>query len=256
MLTRDDVVAALRRELEPLPWVHALWEAGSASFGRLDDLSDVDLQLDVDAGHVERAIEHVTACLAHLSPVAARHDLPPPTWHGHAQVFLRLQDAPETLVVDLVVMEHGRGPRFLERERHGQAVVYFDKSDVVRPEPVDPEAWRQRLAARLRELRTAFDVFSHLPLKALRRGHDLEALGYYQGMVLRPLVELLRIRHDPYRHDFGLRHVQHDLPPDVLADLTELHHVAGPGALEPACRRAVELFDRAWAELQAKPPIG
>ena len=50
---------------------------------------------------------------------------------------------------------------------------------------------------------------------AEKRWEGAEALVFYQAFVLRPLVEALRIRHDPWRHDFDVRYLRFDLPADV-----------------------------------------
>ena len=44
-LTRDDLKRRLAETFEPLGWTHALCEAGSAAFGRVDESSDIDLSL-------------------------------------------------------------------------------------------------------------------------------------------------------------------------------------------------------------------
>jgi hypothetical protein len=49
---REQVVEVLRAALEPLAFVNAAWLGGSDAFGRADELSDVDLQVDVDNGQV------------------------------------------------------------------------------------------------------------------------------------------------------------------------------------------------------------
>src|SRR5215218_3889294 len=49
---RAQVIEVLRGALLPLAWVNAAWLGGSDAFGRADELSDVDLQVDVDDGHV------------------------------------------------------------------------------------------------------------------------------------------------------------------------------------------------------------
>jgi predicted nucleotidyltransferase len=49
---RQQVIELLHGALEPLAWVNAAWLGGSDAFGRADELSDVDLQVDVDDGHV------------------------------------------------------------------------------------------------------------------------------------------------------------------------------------------------------------
>jgi hypothetical protein len=51
-MRREQVIEVLRGALLPLPHVNAAWLGGSDAFGRADELSDVDLQVDVDDGHV------------------------------------------------------------------------------------------------------------------------------------------------------------------------------------------------------------
>ena len=44
---------------------------------------------------------------------------------------------------------------------------------------------------------------------------------------MKPLVELLRMRHCPVRWDFGMRYLDRDLPPavyDQVRDLVFIHH--------------------------------
>jgi hypothetical protein len=103
--------------------------------------------------------------------------------------------------------------KFLQPELHGQARVFFDKAGVVQPPEFDWEAHWQVLAKRLETLKVVFELFQTLTLKELERGCLLDALGYYHSYTLRPLVELLRIRHDPARYNFGLRYLYYDLPP-------------------------------------------
>ena len=53
-LTRSAILTTLRQALEPLPYVHAMWEGGAAAFGRVDEWSDIDLQVDADDLRVKR----------------------------------------------------------------------------------------------------------------------------------------------------------------------------------------------------------
>jgi predicted nucleotidyltransferase len=62
---REQVVEVLRAALEPLAFVNAAWLGGSDAFGRADELSDVDLQVDVDDGQVA-AFGAVEAALADM----------------------------------------------------------------------------------------------------------------------------------------------------------------------------------------------
>ncbi len=235
-VTHDDVISALRAVLEPLDYTHAMWEGGAVAFDRFDTWSDIDLQIDVEDDRVEEALALIERTLESLSPIDLRHRLPEPTWHGHAQVFYRLRDTSPYLLIDLVVMRHSNSNKFLEAEIHGRALFHFDKSGVSRPPAFDMAAFRARLRDRLAALRVTFELFQVMTLKELNRGNPLEALAYYQGLTLRPLLEVLGMLYRPTRYNFGLRYVYYELPPDVVQKLEPLYFVSGAGDI--AARRA------------------
>lgn len=214
---REEIVAAVRRAVEPEAWALALWEGGSASFGRVDAWSDVDLGLAVEDGRVAEGFAAVERALAAVAGgIAARWEVSPVT-DVKPQRYYRLRDADPWLLVDLGVFPRSTPPaaRFLERRRHGRPLVAFDRASFTEDVPSDPAAWRERLRARLRELRARFEMLGPLAVKSARRGEIAEAVAFHQAFVLRPLVEVLRIRHDPWRHDFDVRYLRHDLPRDV-----------------------------------------
>ena len=141
-MRREQVIELLHGALLPLAWVNAAWLGGSDAVGRADELSDVDLQVDVDDGHVAATFGAVEAALAAASPIVARLVMPMPTWHGHAQQFYRLRDTAETTAVDVVVFERSDPRRYYNQpERHGRPLVLFDRAGVVRPVPSTRPCW-------------------------------------------------------------------------------------------------------------------
>jgi predicted nucleotidyltransferase len=252
MLDRDSIVSALEAALKPLDWVHAAWLGGSAAFGRQDGFSDVDMQLVVDDDRVEDGFAAAEAALSALSPIALTYPMPMPTWHGHAQRFYQLRDATPFHMVDLLVQTLSSTNRFTERERHGEPVVLFDKRHLLAAPPVDREAFRRMLEGRVADLEARFPMFQNLVEKETLRGDALAALHFYQSLTLRPLVELLRIRHDPYRHDFGLRYIQHDLPAPLAEAVTELAYVGAIDEIPGKRERAEQLFNETLADLKAR----
>jgi len=80
-LDRHVILAALRHTLEPDDRVLAMWEGGSAAFGRLDAWSDLDIVLLVDDDATESTLVALESTLASLSPISLRHRLAQPTWH-------------------------------------------------------------------------------------------------------------------------------------------------------------------------------
>lgn len=249
MLSRTALLSALQAAVEPLPYAHALWQGGAAAFNRVDEWSDIDLQIDVDDDRVADALAVVEQTLAALSPIALRYELPQPAWHGHLQVFYTFTEASEFLMLDLVIIQHSHANKFLEREIHGEAVVHFDKSGVVNPPPLDRAGWQTKMKERRAALRVTFPLFQPLVTKELHRRNALEALAFYQAMTLRPLVELLRIRHCPARYNFHTRYTQYDLPAEINRRLEPLFF---PRDLEDIRAKHAEAAQ--WAsELLAEP---
>jgi hypothetical protein len=249
-MRREEVVEVLREALLPLAHVNAAWLGGSDAFGRADELSDVDLQVDVDDGHVAATFGAIEVALAAASPIVARLVVPMPTWHGHAQRFYRLRDTSEFCAVDVVVFERSDPRRYYNQtERHGRPLVLFDRGGVVRPEALD----RGELAATLR--REVTRMRERLPFtlpqvaKEVRRGDALAALGSWHRYVLAPLVTCYRIRHAPARHDFGTRYTGDDLPPEVRETLAELSFVADLDDLAAKLPTGQRLLRELLAEL-------
>jgi hypothetical protein len=212
------------------------------------------LQVAADDDQVDQVFPIVEAALARLSPIELKLELPRPTWHGHAQAFYRLRDASPYLLLDFVVMKASAEEKFLAPETHGQVVVHFDKTGVVRPRPADPAAAAARLRSRAETLVSSFELFRILIWKEIHRRHDLEAMAYYQSFTLRPLVELLRIVHCPERHAFFARYVDHDLPAELLERLRPLFFVRDFDELRAAQETAERLFAETARAIAAGSP--
>jgi hypothetical protein len=129
------------------------------------------------------------------------------------------------LLIDTAVIQHSAPEKLLTREIHGDAVFYFDKANVAQVSPLDQNAWRARLRDRIAALRVTFEMYQILTLKELQRGNNLEALAFYNGYTLRPLVEVLRMRYDPARYNFHTRYARHYFPADVVRKLEALFFV-------------------------------
>jgi hypothetical protein len=179
--------------------------------------------------------------LSNLSPFDVKFRLPEPTWHGHSQVFYRLKKISPFLFLDVVVMKRSSKDKFLQFRIHGVPVVYFDKIGVIKDDIIAPESFLDKMEARLEILKANFDLFQALTLKELNRGNDIEALSYYQNYTYRPLVEVLRIKHCPYRHNFHNSYIYYDLPPEVVKRLHKLNFVANVEDIRK-CRAEAEIW--------------
>ncbi len=230
ILARQRIIDILGEALDGLDYVRSAWLGGSDASGRTDEWSDIDLQIIVEDERVEDAIEALHAALESHSPIARRYRFPEPTWHGHSQEILGLEHADPHHFLDLVVMSRtSAADRFLERERHGEAMVLFDRDGLLATPPMDWEAHRGKMSERLATMRAQFDLYQTIVSKAVRRGHAADAAYGYVAVTLKPLVELLRMRYCPERFDYGLRYLDRDLPPDWHA---EVERLAVPPSLE------------------------
>ncbi len=244
MLTREAIIDAIQAALEAEPDILALWEAGSAAFDRVDPYSDIDLMVLAADGRERAALATLEAAIGRLAPIQDQFELPPPTWHGHLQKFIRLENTSEFLIIDVVIMAASRSNRFLYAGRHGEARFLFDRANVaasLEPDEAakgEPEDVHRRLDALSGQMR----LLGNFVRKELLRGRPLDALAFYQGLMLRPLIELLRIRHDPRRRDFGGRYLHSDLPPAVVERVQRLSFVSSAADLEEKERSARERF--------------
>lgn len=242
MITRDDIIKVLINALKPLDDVYAMWEGGAAAFQRLDEWSDLDLQVDARDGYADTVLERVEEALLSLSPIDLKYELPRPTWHGHAQTFYRLAEASPYLLVDFVVIDHSNPNKFLEREIHGQHLIHFDKANVVQAPPVDRHKLLNTLQTRLTHLRATFDLFQILTLKELHRRNYMEAVAFYHRFTLQPLIEILRIKHTPFHYNFNTRYLYYELPPDIVRQLEPLFFMANGDDLRHKQAQVEELF--------------
>jgi len=254
MIRREQLLDAIAACFVPEPWALALWEAGSAAWGRVDAWSDVDLELVVEEGHSARAFATLDAALAMLSKIELRWEAPALPGLVYRQLFYRLEGAGEFLLVDFVAHERAHASQLGERERHGARCVLFDKCGISAQPPLDRDAHAKRLRERLASLRLTFPLFQSLVKKELARGRAIDAHAFYVSHTLSPLITLLRMRHCPERFDFGARYLEFDLPRALADEVRTLWYVATPEDLARKHARAIALFAATLAELDAALP--
>ncbi len=231
MTMRQALINRLVEAFEPRPEALAFWQGGSAAFERSDEMSDMDLQILVKDGFVDWAQDLLEATLREVARIEASYVLPQPTWHGYWQGFYRLEGYGPYQMVDAVVMKESDRNLLSEPEIHGQAIVYFDRTGRVGRERADPEAIKLAIRQRLGRARASVELFHCFVDKELARGRQLDALALYQSLVLGPLVETLRMIHDPYRFNFGARYLDFCLPAEIIQELRQLSFVGSPGEL-------------------------
>jgi hypothetical protein len=231
---RSIITGKIREAFENDRQVLALWEGGSASFGRADQYSDIDLQMMVKDDYTTQAAQKLEQVLLGISPIQDRYLIPQPSWHGHWQEFYRLRDADPMLLVDFVIMKESSTDLLTQPEIHGQPIIYFDRTGRVGKEFMDRVKHEEGIRQRIARMEGITNIFHLFVDKEIKRGHQLDALSFYQSMILGPLVESLRMLHDPNRYNFGPRYLVHYLPKESYEKLTDLFLI---GSMEDIGRK-------------------
>ena len=233
-INRKNILSSLIKSLNPLKYTIALWEQGAASFGRTDRWSDIDLMLVVDDKKVGDAFKVIEKALGDVSKIDRKFRIPEPAWHGLSQCFYTLKDASPFLFIDICVIKKSIKDKFLQFRIHGKPLVYFDKSGIVKDDPVDKGAMLKKMRGRIETMKVTFPMLQMETLKELNRGNDVEAFSFYLGNTFRPLVEILGIKHRPYHYNFHTRYVYYEFPKDVIERLEKLVFVPDARALRKA----------------------
>jgi hypothetical protein len=249
MIRRDDITRILTVELKPLDSVYALWEGGAIGFDRVDEWSDLDLRMDIMDGQAQVVYRAAERALTSLSPIEIRYEVPKPTWHGHEQVFYRLDNTSRFLLIDLVAINHSSPNKYLEVELHGPMKVYFDKAEVVKPVHLEVKSWAQAIGQRLETLQKTYALFQVEVIKELNRGNAIDALTYYHNVTLRPLIEVLRMKYKPQHYTYHTRYTYHDLPSEVTSRLEPLVFVLGAEDMRLKQAQAVEWFNQLASDI-------
>lgn len=250
MFDRVALRGLLASALAEADTTRAVWEGGSAAFARADVWSDLDLVVVVRDEAVQATFALVEATLQAAAGIELIWRVPEPTLHGHAQRLYRLERASPYTLVDLVVMKVSAEGRFLEPERHGDALVLLDRDGLVADGRVfDRRAQEGRMHRAIAQIAARRGMLDLFVVKELRRARPLDALSRFQTLEIAPLVTLLRARHCPDRFDFGMRYLAEDLPAQLHAKLMALAYVSSPADLEAKSEAVRRWIDQLLAEL-------
>lgn len=250
MKTREQVGAALRTVLEPEPGILAAWEGGSVATGFADEYSDLDLMIVCEDDRVERCFELIEGHLAAEYGIERRYRVPEPGWHGFSQCFYRIRGVPELFYLDISVVKKSVPDKLTERDRHGIASVWFEKTPVVDTRPSSPEARDKRAAGLYRYVvETDFVIIAEFR-KNLARGQFCEAFPSYYQFVTRQLGTLLNLKYRPEKVDFGIRYAAREYAPEDAALLESLLKCPSLEALGANFEKALARYEALKIELK------
>ena len=220
----DDWLAWLTARAASDPDVLVAWVGGSAVTGGWDEWSDLDVDVLCRPGTSTAAYERWLAGLQAEFAPASVWDTPRDWRPDGRQCFVCLQQRPgllsePTRLVDLVMSDISEAHRHLDVRRHGSPLVLHDPDGLLVLRDEDLTAGMADAVDQVRQKRPTSEWLVN---RALTRGHVAEGLDLYVRHGLHLVVRLLRAEHCPERHDYGLRYLRDDLPPDVADRLESL----------------------------------
>jgi hypothetical protein len=227
----------LRRYADVLDWLderhaadpdlRAAWIGGSAATGGYDDHSDLDINLLAAPGTFAEVYGRLASDLQARFDLTSFWDLPETTYADGRQCFATLDASPgdlstPTRLVDIVVYEPTDEHRHIDVRRHGSPLVRFDPDELIVLRHDDEAVLRSDAAETVDQIRQRRLVAEWLVNRAVARNHLPEAVSLYLRFALLPVVQLLRARDCPERHDYGFRYLHTDLSSDDAARIDSL----------------------------------
>ena len=245
----DDCLRFLTALPDRVPALQVVVVNGSAVTGGWDEHSDLDVEAWC-SGDAATTYDAVLALAREDLPVGDVWELPDATWPTGRQCFVHLQpDAADlsrpTRLLDVVVQTTPERLT-MDTRRHGVPLVLHDPDGLLLLEDDDEaemEAQRRQAVAQTAARR---QTAAWLVERAIARGDLAEATALHLRLAVEPLVRLLRVRHCPARHDFGLRYLRTDLPAGMAEQVEAL--LPGPD-LSARARAAFAWQDTVLAEL-------
>lgn len=251
-MTREQLRGALKERLSGCNAVLAMWEAGSAAFDRADDLSDVDIGVLAKPDSLEAVWAAVEAGLDDVGGFSIRWENPVHVFKGMTQRVYRPTNAPPCLDLDIGVFQEPADDLYLQKQRHGQAHIFFDRTPDQRTANAsfDEAAHAQRMREALHQEIMRWNLYRDFVSKEHSRGRTIDAFGFYVAFAVRPVLNLLGMLHRPDRFDYGFRYLKEELPPGVVNQIERLCYVASPDQLPERVEEATVVVNQTLEALR------
>ncbi|MBU0648304.1 hypothetical protein KJ855_03945 [Patescibacteria group bacterium] len=246
MIKREQIIDKLKEGFEGDDRVYALWLEGADTNERVDEYSDIDVWLDVEDEYVDEIFVKVREILHGMGELDFDIDMRHPLKPVITQKMFHFKDSSKYLLVDVCIQRHSREVKFNQDNPDENPVVLFDKSEVIKFKKFNQEEFDKLIKESVSRIKQILNQSVRVENK-IRRGLFLESWGYYHKWVLKPLVELVRIKYCSHKKDYYFKHIHYDLPEEVVVRLEDLHRVNDCDEIEKkmteALRWGEELID-------------
>jgi len=239
---KNDIIAKLRKALEPLPYIYALWLEGADANDTADEYSDIDFWVDFEDEHENQAIEAVENALSELAEMDYKYVMQ----HDHPKIRQRIYHLAGTskyLMIDFCWQLHSRPEYALhENDKIESAQVIFDKKNIIKFKPLNLADFIDVNKNKLEEAKYRRTQHCRAE-KYIHRGQYLEAYAYYNRYVLEPLIDLLRLIYTPAYADFYFCHISRHIPESERIKLEYFAKISSLEDIAVKIPQAAKWFD-------------
>ena len=213
------IVEEIKEIMEQEKAVHAMWITGSVAEGYDDELSDIDLWLDIDDGQDKAIFSKIEEFLESKGELDINftEGLTPPYSH----CVYHLAGMNPYHFIEITLHSHSNEIGLFDALR--KIKVLFDKDGTTNFKPFDKVSYDKMLQERKQFLIEKIEFGEQSIRKEITRRQFLEALHNYQFWLVEPVIELARIKHTPLKITYGLKHGTRDLPKDVVKEIESLY---------------------------------
>ncbi len=211
----------LKELLEANPNTHAMWIAGSIAEGFADELSDVDLWVDIKAGKDKELFDLIEKFLESKGELDVKlgRSLEPPFTH---RVYHLAGTNPYHFIEFTL---HTHSDQYDPTEGSRKLKVLFDKDGTTETRSPDSEKSDEEIQDRKQSLIDKIEVGYISVEKEIIRGQFMDAMHNYEFWLITPVIELARIKHSPLKTSYGLKHGSRDLPEETTDEIQSLYTI-------------------------------
>lgn len=220
IITMDKTITEeLKKIMEQDGTVHAMWIAGSVAEGTDDELSDIDLWIDIQDGQDKEIFSKIEKFLKSKGELDINftEGVTPPFSH----CVYHLAGMNPYHFIEITLHSHSNEIGLFDALR--KIKVLFDKDGTTNFKPFDKDSYDKMLQERKQFLIEKIEFGEQSIRKEITRRQFLEALHNYQFWLVEPVIELVRIEHTPLKITYGLKHGTRDLPKEVVTKIESIY---------------------------------
>lgn len=234
------IVDELKAQLEQNPAVHAMWIEGSVAEGYADDLSDVDIWLDIEDGKEQETFELIEKLLSERGVVDVNFSegITPP--FSHAVYHIAGTNPLHFIEITL----HAHSHKFGLFDSLRKIKVVFDKDGTAKFKDLDEADYKKMLIERAAFLAEKIEIGKLSVEKEIKRQQFPDAMHNYLFWLVEPIIELVRIRYSPFKITYNLKHASRDLPVETVKEIESLYQVASLDDLNNKIRQVESMLEK------------